>query len=327
MISDMEAVLDPSQFGNRKGRSINHYLIKMINRILTVLDNNLKKELFAVVANLIDWSKAFPIQCPRLGVNSFIRNGVRPSLIPLLVSYFQDCKITVKWHGCQSTQRNMPGGGPAGATIGLLEYLSQSNNNANCVNEEDRFKFVDDLNVLEIVNLLTVGISSFNVKNNVPKVIPDHNQYISSNNLQSQQFLDEINQSTMQHKMKMNQKKTETMLLNFTNKFQFMKRLSLNGENVEVVSESKLLGKIISNDLKWTSNTTNIVSKFLNGPIRKACRIWCPCCIPQDHIYIIHKECFRTECSGLALQFNTRKQGRPFQGPKNCLQNYVKRKI
>ena len=40
IISDMEAVLDPSQFGNRKGRSINHYLIKMINRILTVLDNN-----------------------------------------------------------------------------------------------------------------------------------------------------------------------------------------------------------------------------------------------------------------------------------------------
>ena len=108
IISDMEAVLDPSQFGNRKGRSINHYLIKMINRILTVLDNNLKKELFAVVANLIDWSKAFPIQCPRIGVNSFIRNGVRPSLIPLLVSYFQERKITVKWHGCQSTQRNMP---------------------------------------------------------------------------------------------------------------------------------------------------------------------------------------------------------------------------
>ena len=40
IISDMEAVLDPSQYGNRKGRSINHYLIKMINRILAVLDNN-----------------------------------------------------------------------------------------------------------------------------------------------------------------------------------------------------------------------------------------------------------------------------------------------
>ena len=65
----------------------------------------------------------------------------------------------------------------------------------------------------------------------------------------------------MQQKMKIIQKKTKTMLFNFTKKFQFMTRLSLNGENKEVVSESKLLGKIISNDLTWTSNTTNIVRK------------------------------------------------------------------
>ena len=121
IINDMEAVLDPSQFGNRRGRSINHYLIKMINRILTALDNNSKGDVFAVVANLIDWSKAFPRQCPRLGVESFLRNGVRPSLIPILFSYFQRRKMTVKWHGCKSTQRDMPGGGPAGASLGLLE--------------------------------------------------------------------------------------------------------------------------------------------------------------------------------------------------------------
>ena len=38
----------------------------------------------------------------------------------------------------------MPGCGPAGATLGLLEYLSQYNNNADCVDTEDRYKFVDD---------------------------------------------------------------------------------------------------------------------------------------------------------------------------------------
>ena len=60
MTSDMEANLDQSQYGNRKGLSINHYLIKMIHRILTVLDNNSKKNIFAVIAKMIDWSKAFP---------------------------------------------------------------------------------------------------------------------------------------------------------------------------------------------------------------------------------------------------------------------------
>ena len=51
------------------------------------------------------------------------------------------------------------------------------------------------------------------------------------------------------------------MLFNFTQKYQFMTRLTLNGENVEVVSESKLLGTIISNDLTWNSNTANIVRR------------------------------------------------------------------
>ena len=71
-MSDIENSLDSAQFGNRKGRSMNHYLIKIIHRILSTLDNNSKRETFAVVANLIDWSKAFPRQCPKLGVESFI---------------------------------------------------------------------------------------------------------------------------------------------------------------------------------------------------------------------------------------------------------------
>ena len=56
MISDMKATVDPSQYGNEKGTSIQHYLIKMIHRILTALDNNSRRETLAVVANLIDWN-------------------------------------------------------------------------------------------------------------------------------------------------------------------------------------------------------------------------------------------------------------------------------
>ena len=145
----MSEKMDPSQFGNQKGVSIQHYLLKMIHHILTVLDNNSRSETFAVVASLIDWNNAFPRQCPKLGIESFIKNGVRPSLIPVLVNYFQDREMSVKWHGCQSVPRRIKGGGPQGATLGILEYLSQSNNSADCVNPMDRFKFVDDLTVLE----------------------------------------------------------------------------------------------------------------------------------------------------------------------------------
>ena len=96
MVSDMEAKMDPAQYGNQKGVNIQHYLIQMIHKILTALDNNARRDIFAVVANLIDWKDAFPRQCPKLGIEAFIRNGVRPSIIPLLVNYFQEREMSVK---------------------------------------------------------------------------------------------------------------------------------------------------------------------------------------------------------------------------------------
>ena len=257
----MKDNIDSAQYGNMKGRSIDHYLIKMISRILSSVDKNTRKETFAVVANLIDWSKAFPRQCPKLGVESFMRNGVRPALIPVITSFFQQRKMVVKWHGCQSTKRNLHGGGPAGSTLGLLEYMSQSNNSADIVSPKDRFKFVDDLTTLEIVNLLTIGLASFNIKSQVPNDIPTHNQFIPPDQLKSQEYLDNINKWTKQNKMLINQKKTKTIIFNFTDNYQFTTRLQLNGESVEVVPEVKLLGIIIQNNLKWESNTANLVKR------------------------------------------------------------------
>ena len=261
IVGDMEAKLDPGQFGNQKGISIQHYLIQMLHRILTVLDNNSKGDIFAVVANLVDWNNAFPRQCPTLGIQSFIDNGVRPSLIPVLMNYFEDRKMSVKWHGCRSAPKNIKGGGPQGATLGLLEYLSQSNHSADCVDVVDRFKFVDDLTILEVVNLLTVGISSYNIKQHVPDDIPIHNQYIQPDDLKSQKWLEEIDDWTEKQKMMINTKKTKTMIINFTDNFQFTTRLKLKDKNIEVIDSTKLLGTIISNDLKWDLNTAAIVRK------------------------------------------------------------------
>ena len=104
-ISDMKGSMDPSQFANQKGLSIQHYLIKFIDRILQALDKNSKSESCAVLATLVDWKQAFPRQCPKLGIESFIKNGVRPALIPLLINYFQGRKMKVKWHGQVSSKR------------------------------------------------------------------------------------------------------------------------------------------------------------------------------------------------------------------------------
>ena len=253
--------MDPAQYGNQRGISIQHYLINMVHRILLVLYNNSRRDTFAVIASLIDWNNAFPRQCPKLGIESFIRNGVRPGLIPVLINYFQDREMSVKWHGCRSAPIKIHGGGPQGATLGILEYLSQSNNSADLVSVEDRFKFVDDLSLLEIVDLLTVGITSYNLKQHVPSDVPVHNQYIPAENLTSQHWLDQINEWTVNQKMMLNEKKTKNLFFNFTDKYQFSTRILLNDEIVETLENTRLLGTIISDDLRWELNTKNIVKK------------------------------------------------------------------
>ena len=143
----------------------------------------------------------------------------------------------------------------------MWEYLSQSNDNADCIDVEDRFKFVDDLTILEIVNLLTIGLSSYNIKKHVPSDIATHGQFIACEDLKSQDWLNQINNWTNRQQMIINQNKTKLMIFNYTEKYQFSTRLTLKGENVEVIDSAKLLGTIITSDLKWEKNTATIVKK------------------------------------------------------------------
>ena len=89
-------------------------------------------------------------------------------------------------------------------------------------------KFLDDLSVLEIVNLSTMGITSFNLKLQVPNDIPQHNQFIPAENIKSQKWLNEINDWTINQQMMINEKKSKIILFNFTDNYQFMTRLRIN---------------------------------------------------------------------------------------------------
>ena len=82
---------------------------------------------------MIDWQDAFPRQCPKLGIEAFLTCVVRPSLIPVLISFFQDEKIKVKLHKLSSKKQNFNGGGPQESIIGNLEYIAQTINNSDCV--------------------------------------------------------------------------------------------------------------------------------------------------------------------------------------------------
>ena len=262
IIKDMEPSRDPSQYGNRKKVSAQHYLIKMLHRILTAVDKNSQKEAIAVLVNLVDWSQAFDRQSHKLGVQSFIKNGVRPGLIPILISFFKHRRMKVKWNKESSSTYSLNGGGPQGGLLGILEYLSQTNDNTDFLDEDDKFKFIDDLSILEIINLISQGLATYNFKFQVASDISiEHNQYLPQSNIKSQNYLDSLSNWTHSNLMKLNAEKSKFMVVNFTEKFQFNTRLSLENQHLEQVRETRLLGVVINDKLTWHSNTEFIVKK------------------------------------------------------------------
>ena len=57
ILADISPKIDSSQFGNQKGTSTEHLMVKLMDRILRLIDQNPNRS--AVLATLLDWSSAF----------------------------------------------------------------------------------------------------------------------------------------------------------------------------------------------------------------------------------------------------------------------------
>ena len=113
-----------------------------------------------------------------------------------------------------------------------------------------KFKFVDDLSILEKLNLILVGLSSYNFKAQVASDIGTDQFFLPNANIESHISLNKIQDWTDANKMKLNAKKSKIMLFNF-NDNKFATRLSIGDTLLETVTETKLLGTIIRSVLKW----------------------------------------------------------------------------
>ena len=169
--------------------------------------------------------------------------------------------MTVKWHGVKSGLRDLPGGSPQGASLGLWSFLSQTNDNPEDSKSDEIFKFVDDKSVIEVINLFSIGLASHNVKATVPSNIPVSNIFIPSEHLKTQENMEKVQSWTEKKKMKLNVKKTKNLVFNFSRNNQFSTAVTMGNEVVETVKETKLLGTVLTDNLRWNKNTDKIVKE------------------------------------------------------------------
>ena len=258
--SDICQSIDTAQYGNMKGTGTEHLLVSLIDKILSHLDRNQNSPL--CIATMLDWSAAFDRQCPMIGVEKFLKCGVRPEIVSVLTSYLSNRSMSVKFNGVTSDTFEMPGGGPQGTLLGVLEYLVQSNDNADCVQSDLRFKYVDDLTLLELISLSAsdCSLSKYNAKFQVPSDIGPNHLYIPASSLKTQVYLEKIAAWTKENKMLLNERKSNYMIISRSHS-SIATRLKLNGENLECINHIKLLGIWITDKLDWDLNTKQICKK------------------------------------------------------------------
>ena len=257
IIEDISDKIDIGQFGGQAGVGTEHMIVCYLDRILKLLDTYPDKS--AVIATSLDWSAAFDRQDPTLAILKFIQLGVCPSLIPLLTSYLSDRKMRVKFNNEMSELFNLIGGGPQGTLLGGLEYLVQSNDNADIVPAEDRFKYIDDLSVLQLV-LLSGLLVEYDFHQHVASDIGIDMKFLPAASYTSQDHLNYISGWTNENLMKLNEAKCNFMIFSRT-KEEFTTRLSINDVIIDRKQVSKLLGVWISEDMSWSKNCQEICRK------------------------------------------------------------------
>ncbi len=233
MIAELEMDIkgtlnDPTQYGNTKGSGTTHYLIKLTNEAhkSTNMGN-------ATTAITIDYSKAFDLVDHSTLKEKLIELGVRNKLLKLIMSFLSNRKHYTKIDGVKSELAEVTCGVPQGTICGprLFTILIKGVKCPMVLN----VKFVDDKTLIH--------------------------SYSGDPTTFLQNVLNMENTETTKDKMIINESKCNVINFNFSQNNSPPLNLELNNNKIASVDKIKLLGVIITNDLRWRENTAEIVKK------------------------------------------------------------------
>ena len=184
ILDDIKYKIDPSQFGGRKGSGTEHLIVCFVDRVLKLLDSTIFKS--AVISASCDWSNAFDRLDPTKTAQKLIQIGIRSSIVPVIISYMSNRKMIVKYKNCLSKPKDLIGGGTQGTLLGGIEYIVASDDcSKNDTKEENRYKYYDDLNIIEFV-ILTQLLTQYNFHEHVPSDVGIDEMLLPPENYQLQ---------------------------------------------------------------------------------------------------------------------------------------------
>jgi hypothetical protein len=206
------------------------------------------------VLSSYDWKGAFDRLDPTNVITKVILLGVRGNIVKVIIDYINERKMKVKMNGKESTILGLVGGGPQGSLIGQLLYIIASNDVIQSVQEDMKFKYIDDLSVIEALSHKSALID-YDVWQHVPSDVATDERFLPAHAFNTQSINDEISNWTDDCKMKLNENKSNYMLLSNCNE-KFATRITLNSKKLDRVKEICHLGLWITEDLKWDKHVS-----------------------------------------------------------------------
>ena len=225
---DTRGKLDLNQYGNCKGSSTTHYLIKLTDEAYRSTDSG-----NATTAVTIDYSKAFDFVDHSVLIEKLVQLSVRSKVINLIISFLCDRSHSTSFQNLNSKFAKITCGVPQGTVMGPKLFVILINGD-RCSTIKN-FKFVDDKTLVH--------------------------SYEGNPTKKLQEALDYEFAETIKDKMTINEAKCHNITFNFSQKNISPQNLKLNDKTINSETRIKLLGAIITNDLKWTENTKEICSK------------------------------------------------------------------
>ena len=260
----IQPFIDPGQCGGLKGSSITHYLVKLLHFVHSYMD---QKQPHAVLLALIDLEKAFNRVSHQLVIEDLSDMNVPGWLLLILISYLTERSMFMRYKGATSSRKLLPGSSPQGAFLGILLFIIIFNGallrpaipRLHAMN----LKYIDDLSMLAAVKLSDCLVTD-PVNRAMPLNFNERTRQILNPELNVlQEDLDCLKQFTSRKLLKIKEKKTNVMKFNFARNQDFPPELNIDGfsNQLEVVGATKLLGIMLTDDLKWKKNTEYICKK------------------------------------------------------------------
>ena len=267
--------MDFRQYGGTRGNSISHYLIEFINFIL----RQQELENTAVLACLVDFSKAFNRQDHNILISKLSDLGVPGWLLKLVMAFLKNRTMRVRYRGKLSSIFSLPGGGPQGTLLGLFLFLvliddagfcDQMNNAGELITKKKikemnviHLKYVDDLSLAESVDMTSLSHVPRDVRPQPDMYRARTGHVLDLKKSKVFQQLKETQEYAKQNHMKLNLSKTKLMLFNPCTSRDFMPEMRIEGTRLDLVEQSKLLGVVLTSNLSWSANTEYIVERCM----------------------------------------------------------------